>query len=93
MGIYTTFGNLVHDTALDFGPRLAEARFRPASTKATISGHGASTGAIEEQRLRPALPRRRRRDGERDGGPRDGRPHRSDKDRVSTYGTLQGKAS
>jgi hypothetical protein len=82
MGIYTTFGNLVHDTALDFGPRLAEARFRPASTKATISGHGASTGAIEEQRLRPALPRRRRRDGERDGGPRDGRPHRSDKDRV-----------
>ena len=38
MGIYTTFGNLVHDTALDFGPRLAEAQFRPASTKATISG-------------------------------------------------------
>ena len=87
MGIYTTFGNLVHDTALDFGPRLAEARFRPASTKATILGHGASTGAIEEQRLRTALPQRRRRDG----GPRDGRPHRSDKDRVSTYGTLQGK--
>merc|ERR1712173_373873 len=34
-----------------------------------------------------------RRDGERDGGPRDSRwtPHRSDKDRVSTYRTLQGK--
>ena len=39
MGIYTTFGNLVHDAALDFGPRLAEARFRSASTRASISGH------------------------------------------------------
>ena len=38
----------------------------------TISGHGASMGVIEERRLRPALPERRRRDGERDGGPRDG---------------------
>ena len=46
MGTYTTFGNLVHDTASDFGPRLAEARFRPASTKATISGHGASMGVM-----------------------------------------------
>merc|ERR1711917_185666 len=46
-----------------------------------------------DQRLRPALPKRRGRDGERDGGPRDSRwrPHRSDKDRVSTYRTLQGK--
>ena len=60
----------------------AEARLSLASAEATISGHGASTGVIEEQRLRPALPRRRRRDGERDGGPRDGRPHRSDKDSV-----------
>ena len=69
MGIYTTFGNLVHDTALDFGPRLAEARFRPASTKATISGHGASTGGIRELRHRPALPQRRRRDDKQDGEP------------------------
>ena len=52
--------------------RLAEARLRLAFVEATISGHGASTGVIEEQRLRPALPKRRRRDGERDGGPRDG---------------------
>ena len=52
--------------------RLAEARLRLASVEATISGHGASTGVIEERRLRPALPKRRRRDGERDGGPRDG---------------------
>ena len=68
-----------------------EARSRAASLTASILGHGASTGVIEEQRLRPALPKRRRRDGERDGGPQDGRPHCSDKDRVSTYGTLQGK--
>merc|ERR1711917_163266 len=53
----------------------------------TWSQHGC------DQRLRLALPKRRRRDGERDGGPRDSRwrPHRSDKDRVSTYGTLQGR--
>ena len=79
--------------SMELCSRLAEARLRLASVEATISGHGASTGVIEEQRLRPALPKRRRRDGERDGGPRDSRwrPHRSDKDRVSTYGTLQGK--
>ena len=52
--------------------RLAEARLRLAPVETTISGHGASTGVIEEQRLQPALPKRRRRDGERDGGPRDG---------------------
>ena len=52
--------------------RLAEARLRLAFVEATISGHGASTGVIEERRFRPALPKRRRRDGERDGGPRDG---------------------
>ena len=76
------------------GTRKAEARSRQAPIWAPISGHGGS-GGIEERRLRPALPKRRRRDGERDGGPRDSRwrPHRSDKDRVSTYGTLQGKAS
>ena len=80
-----------HSEVYGTGDREAEAQLRLASTEATILGHGASTGAIEEQRLRPALPRRCRRDGERDGGPRDERPHRSDKDRVSTYGTLQGK--
>ena len=58
--------------SMELCSRLAEARLRLASTEATISGHGASTGVIEEQRLRPALPKRRRRDGERDGGPRDG---------------------
>ena len=74
--------SLVMDTEQKLGTRVAEARSRPAPIWASILGHGASTGAIEELRLRPALPRRRRRDEERDEGPRDGRPHRSDKDRV-----------
>ena len=79
--------------SMGIGYRGAEARLRRASAEAPISGHGVSTGAIDEQHLRQALPQRRRRDGERDGGPRDSRwiPHRSDKDRVSTYRTLQGK--
>ena len=74
--------DLVLDTEQKLGTRDAEAQSRQAPIWASISGHGASTGAIEEQCLRPALPRRRRQDGERDRGPRDGRPHRSDKDRV-----------
>ena len=57
---------------MGIGYRGAEARLRRASAEAPISGHGVSTGAIDEQHLRQALPQRRRRDGERDGGPRDG---------------------
>ena len=74
--------DLVLDIEQKLGTRDAKARSRQAPTWATISGHGASTGEIEEQRLRPALPQRRRRDEERDEGPQYGKPLRSDKDSV-----------
>ena len=61
---------------------MAEALGRQAPIRTPILGHGASTGVIQELRLQPGLPQRRRQDEERDKGPQDGKPCRSDKDSV-----------
>ena len=74
--------DMILDARQKSGTWDAKAQSGQAPIWAPISGHGASTGVIQELRLRPALPQRRRRDEERDEGPRDGKPLRSDKDSV-----------